>query len=190
MQPITVKIWLHVSLALRNYSLQATSQLVDEWRTLLDNALLLGLRLDDKLQSMLFLVALPSSWQHFITTQASIVSLAVETLIAQILQKATMHNSASSTFATSTPSAYTCNAILEASKGNPFAGLEVHKEINCANTTQLKFVDTAHAMVMLGGIVAPNAEINKKTIASPTQLATSGGACTWLVSPSIICFIH
>ncbi|MCO5595089.1 hypothetical protein L7F22_049127 [Adiantum nelumboides] len=49
---------------------QATPQFVEDWHTLLDNALLLGLQLDDSLQSMLLLTTLPSSWQPFITTQA------------------------------------------------------------------------------------------------------------------------
>ncbi|MCO5594434.1 hypothetical protein L7F22_048464 [Adiantum nelumboides] len=42
---------------------QDTSKFLDEWRTFLDNALLSGLQLDDSLQSMLLLVALPTSWR-------------------------------------------------------------------------------------------------------------------------------
>ncbi|MCO5607337.1 hypothetical protein L7F22_061532 [Adiantum nelumboides] len=76
---------------------QNTQKFVDEWRTLLDNALLSGLQLDESLQSMLLLAALPSSWRPFITTQASVVGLTVETLIARILQEDTMRSGSSST---------------------------------------------------------------------------------------------
>ncbi|MCO5595634.1 hypothetical protein L7F22_049679 [Adiantum nelumboides] len=61
---------------------QATPQFVEDWRTLLENALLSGLQLDDSLQSMLLLAALPSSWRPF---KASVTGLTVERLIARIL---------------------------------------------------------------------------------------------------------
>lgn len=54
---------------------------------------------------MLLLAALPSSWRPFITTQASVVGLTVETLIARILQEDAMHSSTSSTPATGPASA-------------------------------------------------------------------------------------
>ncbi|MCO5596989.1 hypothetical protein L7F22_051061 [Adiantum nelumboides] len=66
---------------------QDISKLLDDWRTLLDNALLSGLLLDDSLQAMFLLAALPTSWRPFITTQALVVGLTVETLIARILQE-------------------------------------------------------------------------------------------------------
>ncbi|MCO5562671.1 hypothetical protein L7F22_016299 [Adiantum nelumboides] len=84
---------------------QATPQFVEDCCTLLDNALLSGLQLDDSLQSMLLLAALPSSWRPFITTQASVTCLTVETLIARILQEDTMRSGTSSSPGTNNPSA-------------------------------------------------------------------------------------
>eukprot|EP00250_Pteridium_aquilinum_P035230 c892_g1_i1 orf=2-1174(-) len=72
---------------------QDTIKFVDEWPILLDNALLSGLQLDESLQSMLLLAALPSSWRPFITTQASVVGLTIETLITRILQEDAMRTS-------------------------------------------------------------------------------------------------
>ncbi|MCO5569486.1 hypothetical protein L7F22_023199 [Adiantum nelumboides] len=74
---------------------QETSKFLDEWRALLDNVLLAGLQLDESLQAMLLLAALPSSWRPFITTQASIVGLTVETLTSRILQEDTIRGSSS-----------------------------------------------------------------------------------------------
>ncbi|MCO5601917.1 hypothetical protein L7F22_056043 [Adiantum nelumboides] len=51
---------------------QDISKFLDDWRTLLDDALLSGLLLDDSLQAMFPLAALPTSWHPFITTQASV----------------------------------------------------------------------------------------------------------------------
>ncbi|MCO5560235.1 hypothetical protein L7F22_013846 [Adiantum nelumboides] len=76
---------------------QDISKFLDDWRTLLDNALLSGLLLDDSLQAMLLLAALPTSWRPFITTQASVVGLTVETLIARILQEDAMHGNSTPT---------------------------------------------------------------------------------------------
>ncbi|MCO5605669.1 hypothetical protein L7F22_059852 [Adiantum nelumboides] len=76
---------------------QDTSKFLDDWRTLLDNVLLSGLLLDDSLQAMLLLAALPTSWRPFITTQASVVGLIVETLIARILQEDAMHGNSTPT---------------------------------------------------------------------------------------------
>ncbi|MCO5552516.1 hypothetical protein L7F22_006028 [Adiantum nelumboides] len=76
---------------------QDTSKFLDDWCTLLDNALLSGLLLDDSLQAMLLLAALPTSWRPFITTQASVVGLTVETLIARILQEDAMHGNSTPT---------------------------------------------------------------------------------------------
>ncbi|MCO5609147.1 hypothetical protein L7F22_063369 [Adiantum nelumboides] len=64
---------------------------------LLDNALLSSLLLDDSLQAMLLLAALPASWRPFITTQASMVGLTVETLIARILQEDAMRGNSTPT---------------------------------------------------------------------------------------------
>ncbi|MCO5569408.1 hypothetical protein L7F22_023120 [Adiantum nelumboides] len=72
---------------------QDTAKFLDEWRVLLDNALLSGLQLDDSLQSMFLLAALPPSWRPFITTQASVVGLTAETLIARMLQEDAMRTS-------------------------------------------------------------------------------------------------
>ncbi|MCO5583410.1 hypothetical protein L7F22_037321 [Adiantum nelumboides] len=74
---------------------QDTSKFLDDWRTLLDNALLSGLQLDESLQTTLLLAALPSSWGPFITTQASVTGLTVETLISCILQEDVMRGSSS-----------------------------------------------------------------------------------------------
>ncbi|MCO5569460.1 hypothetical protein L7F22_023172 [Adiantum nelumboides] len=76
---------------------QDISKFLDDWRTLLDNALLLGLLLDDSLQAMFLLAALPTSWRPFITTQASVVGLTVETLIARILQEDAMRGNSTPT---------------------------------------------------------------------------------------------
>ncbi|MCO5607751.1 hypothetical protein L7F22_061951 [Adiantum nelumboides] len=76
---------------------QDISKFLDDWRTLLDNALLSGLLLDDSLQAMLLLAALPTSWRPFITTQASVVGLTVETLIARILQEDAMRGNSTPT---------------------------------------------------------------------------------------------
>ncbi|MCO5581375.1 hypothetical protein L7F22_035257 [Adiantum nelumboides] len=76
---------------------QDISRFLDDWRTLLDNALLSGLLLDDSLQAMLLLAALPTSWRPFITTQASVVGLTVETLIARILQEDAMRGNSTPT---------------------------------------------------------------------------------------------
>ncbi|MCO5601957.1 hypothetical protein L7F22_056084 [Adiantum nelumboides] len=82
---------------------QDTPKFLDDWRTLLDNALLSGLQLDESLQAMLLLAALPSSWRPFITTQASGAGLTVETLITRILQEDAMRDN-TSTAITATPS--------------------------------------------------------------------------------------
>ncbi|MCO5584555.1 hypothetical protein L7F22_038483 [Adiantum nelumboides] len=76
---------------------QDISKFLDDWHTLLDNALLSGLLLDDSLQAMFLLAALPTSWRPFITTQASVVGLTVETLIARILQEDAMHGNSTPT---------------------------------------------------------------------------------------------
>ncbi|MCO5593247.1 hypothetical protein L7F22_047254 [Adiantum nelumboides] len=54
---------------------------------------------------MLLLAALPSSWRPFITTQASVVGLTVETLVARILQEDTMRSGSSSAPTTAIPAA-------------------------------------------------------------------------------------
>ncbi|MCO5591340.1 hypothetical protein L7F22_045322 [Adiantum nelumboides] len=72
---------------------QDTAKFLDEWRVCLNNALLLGLQLDDSLQSMFLLAALPPSWCPFITTQAIVVGLTAETLIAHMLQEDAMRTS-------------------------------------------------------------------------------------------------
>ncbi|MCO5586427.1 hypothetical protein L7F22_040367 [Adiantum nelumboides] len=99
---------------------QATPQFVEDWRTLLDNALLSGLQLDESLQSMLLLAALPSSWRPFITTQASVTGLTVETLVARILQEDTMRSGTSSSPGTNNPSAQymQCSAVRFAGRHN------------------------------------------------------------------------
>ncbi|MCO5580830.1 hypothetical protein L7F22_034703 [Adiantum nelumboides] len=76
---------------------QDISKFLDDWRTLLDNALLSGLLLDDSLQTMLLLAALPTSWRPFITTQASVVGLTMEILIARILQEDAMRGNSTPT---------------------------------------------------------------------------------------------
>ncbi|MCO5599430.1 hypothetical protein L7F22_053534 [Adiantum nelumboides] len=76
---------------------QDISKFLDDWRTLLDNALLSGLLLDDSLQDMFLLAALPTSWRPFITTQASVVGLTVETLIARNLQEDAMRGNSTPT---------------------------------------------------------------------------------------------
>ncbi|MCO5593534.1 hypothetical protein L7F22_047548 [Adiantum nelumboides] len=76
---------------------QDISKFLDDWRTLLDNALLSGLLLDDSLQAMFLLAALPTSWRPLITTQASVVGLTVETLIARILQEDAMRGNSTPT---------------------------------------------------------------------------------------------
>ncbi|MCO5613209.1 hypothetical protein L7F22_067485 [Adiantum nelumboides] len=76
---------------------QDISKFLDDWRTLLDNALLSGLLLDDSLQAMFLLVALPTSWRPFITTQALVVGLTVETLIARIHQEDAMRGNSTPT---------------------------------------------------------------------------------------------
>ncbi|MCO5598400.1 hypothetical protein L7F22_052495 [Adiantum nelumboides] len=76
---------------------QDISKFLDDWRTLLDNALLSSIFLDDSLQAMLLLTALPTSCRPFITTQASVVSLTVETLIARILQEDAMRGNSTPT---------------------------------------------------------------------------------------------
>ncbi|MCO5604374.1 hypothetical protein L7F22_058539 [Adiantum nelumboides] len=76
---------------------QDISNFLDDWHTLLDNALLSGLLLDDSLQAMFLLAALPTSWRPFITTQASVVGMAVETLIARILQEDAMRGNSTPT---------------------------------------------------------------------------------------------
>ncbi|KAI5069064.1 hypothetical protein GOP47_0015365 [Adiantum capillus-veneris] len=84
---------------------QPTPQFVKDWHTLLENSLLLGLQLDANLQSMLLLAALPCSWQPFITTQASVVGLTVEMLIAHILQEDILHSGTTSSSVANTPCA-------------------------------------------------------------------------------------
>ncbi|MCO5600644.1 hypothetical protein L7F22_054759 [Adiantum nelumboides] len=76
---------------------QDISKFLDDWRTLLDNALLSCFLLDDSFQAMLLLAALPTSWRTFITTQASVVGLTVETLIARILQEDAMRGNSTPT---------------------------------------------------------------------------------------------
>ncbi|MCO5562590.1 hypothetical protein L7F22_016218 [Adiantum nelumboides] len=76
---------------------QDISKFLDDWRTLLDNALLSGFLLDDSLQAMFLLAALPTSWRPFITTQASVVGLTVETLIDRILQEDAMRGNSTPT---------------------------------------------------------------------------------------------
>ena len=76
---------------------QEISKFLDDWRMLLDNALLSGLQLDPNLQAMLLLAALPASWRPFITTQASVTSLTIETLMTRIRQEEIMRNGAHST---------------------------------------------------------------------------------------------
>ena len=73
---------------------QEILKFLDEWRMLLDNALLDGLQFDSNLQAMLLLPALPSSWRHFITMQASVSTITVESLRASIRQEKIMHNGA------------------------------------------------------------------------------------------------
>jgi hypothetical protein len=63
---------------------QEIIEFLDEWWTLLDNALLSGLQLDSNIQAMLLLAALPSSWRPFITTQTSMGNLTVESLMTCI----------------------------------------------------------------------------------------------------------
>ena len=89
-QVVSLKRLLMVSLSEN----QEIIKFLDEWRTLLDNALLSGLQLDSNLQAMLLLAALPSSWRPFITTQASVANLTVESLMARIRQEELMRNGA------------------------------------------------------------------------------------------------
>lgn len=53
---------------------------------------------------MLLLATLPSSWQPFITTQAFVVGLTIEKLIARILPEDTMHSNTSSALTIDPPS--------------------------------------------------------------------------------------
>jgi hypothetical protein len=76
---------------------QEILKFLDEWCMLLDNALLAGLQFDSNLQSKLLLAALPSSWRPFITTQASVGNLTVESLMARIWQEEIMRNGAHNT---------------------------------------------------------------------------------------------
>ncbi|MCO5547459.1 hypothetical protein L7F22_000909 [Adiantum nelumboides] len=78
---------------------QDISKFLDDWRTLLDNALLSGLLLDDSLQAMLLLAALPTSWRPFITTQASVGI----TYPPQLTHPANPFNSADPASSTSVP---------------------------------------------------------------------------------------
>ncbi|MCO5570487.1 hypothetical protein L7F22_024209 [Adiantum nelumboides] len=74
---------------------QDISKFLDDWRTLLGNALLSSIQLYESLQAMLLLAALPSSWRPFITTQASVAGLTVEKLISRILREDAMRGSSS-----------------------------------------------------------------------------------------------
>ena len=100
---------------------QEITKFLDEWRILLDNALLWGLQLDSNLQAMLLLAALPSSWRPFITTQASMTGLTVESLMARIRQEEIMRNGAHHSNATfSTPSTQYVQRQPNFKRGPPF----------------------------------------------------------------------
>ena len=100
---------------------QEITKFLDEWRMLLDNALLSGLQLDSNLQAMLLLAALPSSWRPFITTQASMTGLTVESLMARIRQEEIMRNGAHHSNATfPTPSTQYVQRQPNFKRGPPF----------------------------------------------------------------------
>lgn len=50
---------------------QSADTFVDDWQTLLDNAVISGVVIPETLQTMLLLAALPSTWRSFITTKSS-----------------------------------------------------------------------------------------------------------------------
>jgi hypothetical protein len=102
---------------------------------LLDNALLDVLQLDSNLQSMLLLAALPSSWRPFITTQASVANLTVESLMARIRQEEIIRNGAHNTSGVAlTPSTqYAAQRRPDFRKGTPF-----RKNNNARNNTTPK----------------------------------------------------
>ncbi len=110
---------------------QEIIKFLDEWRTLLDNALLSGLQLDSNLQAMLLLAALPSSWRPFITTQASVANLTVESLMARIRQEELMRNGAhNASGMTPTPSIQYVQRQPSFRRGPPF-----RKNTNARPTT-------------------------------------------------------
>ncbi|KAH6556867.1 hypothetical protein KP509_1Z148700 [Ceratopteris richardii] len=56
----------------------------------------------DEWCSMLLLAALPSSWRSFITTQASVIGLTVDSLVARILQEETLRSNTEASESAST----------------------------------------------------------------------------------------
>ncbi|MCO5566476.1 hypothetical protein L7F22_020153 [Adiantum nelumboides] len=70
---------------------------LQSWRVLLDNVLLSGFALDANQQGTFLLMALPSSWRSFISTQSATAALSMTDLYARTLQEDSLHTSSAST---------------------------------------------------------------------------------------------
>ena len=75
---------------------QQASQFIEDWQKVLDDAAIAGLVIPEKLQCMLLLAALPSSWRAFITTQSSSSKLQLQSLLAKIILENDLHHNTSS----------------------------------------------------------------------------------------------
>ncbi|MCO5563894.1 hypothetical protein L7F22_017545 [Adiantum nelumboides] len=85
--------------ALVNMSMQEDQEVdrfIQTWRLKMDDVSLAGLDLPVRVQAILLLAALPSSWQSFTSTQSNVATLSVPTLVPLILQEAALRRTHSS----------------------------------------------------------------------------------------------
>eukprot|EP00249_Psilotum_nudum_P008870 c21565_g1_i1 orf=630-1334(+) len=99
---------------------QPASQFVDEWQTMLDDLLVTGVTIDESMQVMLLLSALPPSLGPFITTQANVTNQTLVDLIGKILQEDLLRNLHSSSTITPNPSAFMTNYMRQRRNSSNF----------------------------------------------------------------------
>ncbi|KAI5076031.1 hypothetical protein GOP47_0008096 [Adiantum capillus-veneris] len=83
---------------------QDVEKFIQTWRLAMDDVTLLGLDLPPRVQAILLLGALPSSWQAYISTKATSANLTFPILIPAIIQEQAMYHKLSSGGAASSSS--------------------------------------------------------------------------------------